>query len=260
MNETYPIGFGVLFCIMLSGLMSSTTTVAQPSTESLDFFKNAEVSIAGGINWTDANNSSLNISPFETDRAKVNHVSHNGLWKLGLGYSLFKEPLQQRQLFNALLLELNVYHSSGKIKGDVWQYRLPQFNNYKFNAPINSTRLMIDAKPGLLTWKSISPYPILGIGAAWNHIAYHESLRGIRIPSNSNLYLSSKTTTHVSYDLGFGARVGISEHITTSIEYLYTYLGNMTPSGRSDNHVRLASPPTFKVSTQAVLVGLTWKI
>ncbi len=127
--------------------------------------KKFEISAAGGADWYSVPDTSLIISPFETDSNNVAQITTNGAWKVGMGYYFFEDQLKQRDYLNHLLFEVNVYQTFTTLHGDVWQYELPQFNNYNFNAPITSTRLMLDAKPTLFTWKRVAPYMILGVGA-----------------------------------------------------------------------------------------------
>lgn len=221
--------------------------------------RNIEISVAAGPNWSHADNTSLVVSPYETDSIRVNHVSNSALWKIGAGYHFFAEQLAQKEFFNDLLLELNVYHSAETVKGNVWQYQLPQFNNYSFNAPYNSTRLMLDFKPGLYTWDHISLYPILGIGAAWNEVSYHENVTVAGVAANSFQSLANHTNASFAYDLGAGVNLNMNSNIVASLEYLYAHAGKMFPSGRATNGVALTAPPAFKIHSQSILLGLSWK-
>ena len=155
---------------------------------------------------------------------------------------------------------MDIDQSAATVRGNVWQYQLPQFNNYSFRAPVTSTRLMIDAKPSLFTWHQISPYPILGIGLGINEISYQENVTGIGVAPNSAHSLSSKYNSNFVYDLGVGARLSLTANISASLEYLYTNLGKMSPSGTPTNNVALTSAPRFTIYNQAILFGLNWKI
>lgn len=221
--------------------------------------KNIEISLAAGPSWSHANNTTLTISPFETDSVRISQVTNATLWKVGVGFHALEKTLKNRQFINDLLLELNLYRSSETVRGNVWQYQLPQFDNYRFRTPVTSTRLMIDAKPGLFTWHQISPYPILGIGLGINKISYQESVIGIGVAPNSVHSLSNKSNSNFVYDLGVGARLTLTSNISASLEYLYTNLGKMSPSGTSTNNVALTSAPTFTIYNQTALVGLIWK-
>lgn len=63
-----------------------------------------------------------------------------------------------QRFFQTCLLELNLYQTYTTATGDVWQYELPPFDNFNFDLPVTSTRLMLDIKPHLLTWHHIT-YP-----------------------------------------------------------------------------------------------------
>lgn len=218
---------------------------------------NFEISAAGGPNWFNRHHTHLVISPFETDSNRTSAISNSGAWKIGLGYSLFDEQLASRPYFNHLLLEMNVYHESATAKGSVWQYKLPQFNNYNFRAPLSSTRLMFDVKPGLFTWSRVSPYLILGVGATWNGVSYHEVASQADIDPASALSLSRKTNTHVAWDAGAGLKVALSDCLFATAEYVYAFLGHGSPAHRSTNAVALAQPPGFSFQTQSLLFGLS---
>lgn len=222
--------------------------------------KNIEISVAAGPNWTHANNTNLVVSPYETDSVRTNSVSNSALWKVGIGYHPFEKKLKKRQFINDLLLELNLYRSTATVRGNVWQYQLPQFNNYSFRAPLTSTRLMLDVKPSLFKWHKISLYPILGIGVGMNDMSYHESVTGIGVDPNSAESLSRKTNTNFVYDLGVGVRVMLTTHLIASLEYLYTDLGKVSPNGSPANNVALTSAPSFTMYSQAILFGLNWKV
>ena len=113
-------------------------------------------------------NTHLVVSPYESDTNQINKISTNGAWKVGVGYYLFENTLQHQHYLNHLLVEANVYQTFTTLNGSVWQFGLPEFNNYNFKTPVTSTRLMFDVKPTLFSYYRVSPYAILGVGATWN--------------------------------------------------------------------------------------------
>lgn len=219
-----------------------------------------QFSAAGGFNWVKSNNNNLYVSPFETDSNRIIGISNQPSWKVGAGYSLFQDLLSQRNWLSALLLELNFYHSAATIKGDVWQYQLPQFNNYSFRAPFISNRLMIDVKPTLFTFHTVSPYLIMGAGVTWNTMSYNQSVTGVDVNPASYISLGKHTHTQVAYDLGFGVNKTITNHLSASVEYLYTSLGKASPASNPNNSITIDHSPTFTLRNQAVLFGLNWKL
>jgi opacity protein-like surface antigen len=221
---------------------------------------NFELSAAVGPNWAQTSSTHLVVSPYETDSVLVNNISNYAFWKIGVGYHFFTEKLQQRSFFNDLLVELNLYQSWFTVTGDVWQYQLPQFNNFTFKAPITSTRLMLDVKPTLITVRHISFYPILGVGNSWNNVAYNEVVSGQDVPDGSNYLLNTSANSNFAFDVGVGLRADFNEHISASVEYLYTNLGNVTSTGTSKNSDPIIATPTFNIYNQGLLLGLSWKL
>lgn len=230
------------------------------SAAPLTNYNNIQFSAAGGANWYNVSNTSLVISPFETDSTRVNSISTNGAWKAGVGYYLLEDTLSQRAYLNHLLLEANVYQTYTTLSGNVWQFQLPEFNNYSFRAPITSTRLMLDVKPSLFTWSRVSPYAILGVGATWNSVSYHETIKAPDVSPDSALSLSNNTTRQVAWDVGAGLSVSITDYLSATAEYIYTFLGHGSPANRPGNNIRLAAAPSFSLQTQSLLFGLSLRL
>lgn len=250
--------FGAL--LMIGIIPSQAGTMGDISAPNA-WYKHVEVSAAGGVNWFNTKNTSLEISPYEVDSdVAVNQVSNNGTWKVGVGYYLFEDMLAERAYLNHLLFEVNVYQITGSINGDVLQYQTTQFNNYSFNAPFTSTRLMFDFKPSLYSWQHVSLYPILGIGVTWNKLSYHETITGTDVIADSQLTLGAHTKTQVAGDVGVGVAAMLTEHLTGFAEYVYGFLGNSSPAGSSANGVPLMSAPSFSFQTQSLLFGLSLKL
>lgn len=249
--------FSILLCLLGFSCFSNTNAVFAAN---LPLSMSAiQVSAAGGVDWINTNNTNLIITAFETDSVKVRHTQYGAVWKLGVGAYFFQNVLCCHQYLNQLLLELNYYHSEATIDGDVWQYELPQFNNYSFRAPHASDRLMLDLKPTLFTWQHFSPYAILGAGFTWNKLSYRERVTGVGVDPTSFLSIGKNTTTNLAYDLGFGIKVDIQCNVSASLEYLYTYLGHASPNNTNTSLAVLSIPPKFNISTQSILLGVNWK-
>jgi opacity protein-like surface antigen len=137
-------------------------------------------------------------------------------------------------------MELNLYQSSETARGSVWQFQKPAFNNYSFSTPVSSTRLIFDIKPGLFTRYYLT-HPILGIGKAWNKVSYRESVTGAGVPPKSYNSLGSATQSNFACDLGVGVSLKMAGNLYATLEYIYSNLGNMTPSGTPGTSVALLS-------------------
>jgi opacity protein-like surface antigen len=218
-----------------------------------------EFSGAFGPNWTHSDSTHVTVSRYETDSVIENGVTNSSLWRLGVGYHFFEDQLKRNQFFTDLLLQLNVYQSSQSIHGTVLQYGLEQFDNYSFSAPVTSTRLIFDLKPGIFTAYRFTPYPIVGLGVSWNNVAYNEAaLPGI--DPTTAYELGVKSTCGFSYNLGAGFRVEVVPHFSVTAEYVYSYLGSGAPSGTAIPPTALFDTPSFILHSQAVLFGLNYKL
>jgi len=217
---------------------------------------NLEISGALGLNRYHVPDTDLVISPFETDRLKVNRRSTNAAWKAGAGYYFFEDRLSQQRYLNHLLFEVNVYQTSTRLSADVWQFGLAQFNNYKVRAPITSTRLMLDIKPGLFSWQRISPYAILGAGTVWNTVSYQDTATGGGIDPASALSLSKHTSNQAAWDLGAGFRVALTDDLSATAEYIYAFSGHGSPA----NGLNISTAPRFSLQTQSILLGFSLKL
>lgn len=205
-----------------------------------------EISGAGGVNWLNTANTQIGISSVETDSVRVNSTSADGAWKAGLGYFLLEDHL---------LVELNVYGVSSTVKGEVWQYQLPQFNNYRFSAPLSSTRLMLDFKPRPITWNQLTPYLILGAGASWNAASYDEKANNGIDPAGERS-LAKHTQTQWAWDIGVGFDYAFTDRISLTTEYIYAFLGDAMPQEGS----AIIAAPEFSYQVQSLLFGLSLKI
>lgn len=244
--------------LMYAGPAFDNSHATQASAEQR-FIDNLEISASLGSNRLRTHNTHLVISPFETDDNLVSSVGSKTAWKLGVGYYLWDQVPVQAAFLSRVLLELNVYHTANEIHGSTLQYELPIFNNYFFSAPIASTRVMLDFKPTLITVQNFSPYLILGVGNAWNSMAYYETAKD-GIDPTSVLLLSNHTTTRLVGDLGVGLSVSFNERLSANAEYIYSVLGNNHPSQIPAMQVSLMSPPSFSSQIYSILFGLSLKV
>ncbi len=242
--------------ILLSGCLFAAYAQANP----LEFLKNMEISVGAGPSWFTANNGLVQATAAEQDQAVVNNVSSGLLKKIGLGYHLFAQQLADRPYLNDLLVELNYYHVNSSINGVVNLSGDPDFNYWNFRAPLSSTRLMLDIKPSLFTYQHISPYPILGMGLAWNHLSFNETPTfQDASDQGADTHLAADTNRQITYDLGLGARYAISEHLHASIDYIYNWAGNLTTSTTAVTGNSVITAPSFTTRSQNILVNLSWR-
>ncbi len=151
-----------------------------------------------------------------------------------------------------------MYQTSTTFNGAVWQYGLPLFDNYTFQASTKSTRFMFDLKPYVWAWRSVIPYGIFGMGATLNTLSYHEQVAQTDIAEDSALYLSKNSTTHLAWDAGLGILFELTSRLNITAEYIYAYLYHANPA--KETTVHLMSPPSFLLQNQTFLFGLNLKL
>lgn len=217
-----------------------------------------ELSGALGGSMYSANNAFIQVSSVERDLDQVSRTSSNMLYSVGLGYHAFSKQLEKRHFLTGLLGQLNYYYSSSTVNGNVWAFQSPNSINYSFQAPMRTSRLMIDIKPEFFVYKGFTPYGVVGAGVAWSNMSYHES----PFPDNSPLgavSLQHHTNTTAAWDLGLGVSRPITENLNMSIEYLYTALGTLLPSVNATSQQTIVGAPGFSMQGQSVMARLSWR-
>jgi opacity protein-like surface antigen len=225
------------------------------------YLQDAEVAVGIGPAFYRVNKGHIIVTRAESDTLDPGNIPVRAEYRIGAGYYIFKHYFTPDSFFTSLLAELNLYHSSIVIKGVVLQDGQSDLDNYTFRAPFNSTALMLDFKPGFLPYKNFSPYAILGLGVAWNQIAYRDSPSESDIPNDSFIALATRTKQDFAYDLGLGIRYAIDKHYSCSLEYIYSHLGNAQPNSTpalSESAVNILITPTFTLYTQTVLFNFIY--
>jgi opacity protein-like surface antigen len=208
----------------------------------------------------------LGVTSSETDRlVQTNGNNWNTLAaQLGVGYVYYASnynPFSDKaQWFTAIEPELNGYYlGQSSIKGDVWRFSNPAFNDMTFNMPIESYRLMLDGALTVVTKKQYSLYAIGGIGNAWNRIGYSDADRNGIPCTDQFLNFNSTTRSSFAWELGAGLSYAFNNRFALSLEYLYADLGSVkTPDTGFTGAITapVLVPASFKLTSQAALLGL----
>ena len=225
-----------------------------------------EVIGALGIAKLDAGNSTLGVTSSETDRlVQTNGNNWNTLaGQLGAGYVYYFRNAQRYsdhvQWFPSIEPELNLYYlSSNSIKGNVWRFNSPAFNDLTFDIPIRSTRLMLDAALTVAAWKKLSIYAIGGIGNVWNRVGYSDTDNSGNPCPDQRLKLNSNTNSHFAWEAGAGLAFAFNDRVALSLEYLYASLGTVETAATGNTGTITAPvivPAHFNLKSQTGLLGL----
>ncbi|MCX7125746.1 MAG: hypothetical protein NTU49_08425, partial [Gammaproteobacteria bacterium] len=207
---------------------------------------------AAGIAQVQAGNAQLGVTSSETDKLVQTNKGWNSFaGQLGLGYVFYARHAQRYsqkiQWFPSTEPELNAYYLGlNDIKGDVWRFNNANFNQLNYKTPINSTRLMFDEAVTIVSKKWLSLYAIGGVGAAWNHVGYSDSDKGLSCP-DQRLVLNSNTSSNFSWEAGGGLSFLLGKRVSLTLEYLYTDLG--TGQTSSSTAILVASENSCSTST-----------
>lgn len=192
----------------------------------------------------------------ETDslHPNKNHQQEDFTWGFGAAYR-FMPPAVTRNLLHDISLGLDFMYFQTNQKGYTWLYEQPAYNNYTYQLPIDSLRLLVDSEWSFHSLLRPYLFPFIegGIGFARNTASYNDSPL---IANTEGLSINSNAQYQFSYTVGGGVKILLPFNTELSVRYLYADLGNATTS--SNASVPLAAPITIPLSTQTWLAGLTY--
>lgn len=244
---SYRIGTGVL--------LGALSLSAQSQV-----WQGLELTGALGNSWYHSNNSTIQITTDEEDLNKVSSLPSNISFSVGVGTHLLPDLFQGQRAVTGLATQLNYYYGVSSVKGDVWGFSSPDVDNWTFRAPFSSSRLMLDLKPEFYRYKGVTPYGILGVGAAWTQMSYHEDPLSSDVALASAVTLNGHSNITVAYDLGVGLSTPLTSQLDIAVEYLYTSIGQLSPSNYFTSLQSMVRPPSFAVSSQNLMLRLNWKM
>lgn len=220
-------------------------------------FSGPQISVYGGFTNTKISPSNLQFFG-ETDSLvpspnQKHQTDFN--WGFGAAYRWVMPQYPQFNLLHDVSLGLDFYYFFSKQHGEVWQFQQSMFNNYMYQLPIHSARLLVDTEWTLHPIGTrLFPFIEGGIGFAANTINYSNApLPGI----TGGFWLNSSNTQYqFSYTVGLGAKFLIIPQMTLSIRYLYADLGYAVTG--TAGTAPLINPISVPLTTQAGLIGLTY--
>lgn len=193
----------------------------------------------------------------ETDSLNPKNPRHqqtNVTWGFGTAYRLPPATFAL-QLLQEISIGPDFMYFQTNQKGDTWLFEQSIYNNYNYQLPITSLRLLADTEwtfqPLLRSY--LFPFIEGGIGFARNTARYEDYPL---IANTSGLSIDSHTQYQFSYTVGGGVKWLLPYHTELSFRYLYADLGNATTSTHAS--VTLAAPITIRLTTQTWLAGLTY--
>lgn len=230
-----------------------------------------EVLAGLGISKLDADDGKFGVTASETDTL---HQTNSQSWssydgQLGIGYVYYLDNTiptcsNDLQWFPTIESEINIYELvSNSIDGDVFRFGSSSFNDFSFDIPVHSTRLMFDAALTIASMQQASVYVIGGIGTAWTRLSYHERPKNTPCPDQTVTFKNASSNSHYAWELGAGITYGFTDMMGVSFEYLYTHFGNVSVSGNATTGSITApviSNPSLNLSSQTAMIVLHYAI
>lgn len=232
--------------------------VTAPWAANLSHFDRSGMQLSGYAGATQISINPSTLQGFnETDSLHPNdgHYQQTDVtWGFGTAYR-FVLPNFPRNIIHDMSAGLDFLYFQTTQKGQTWLFEQPLYNNYTYQLPISSLRLMADSE---WTFRSLlRPYlfPFIegGIGFARNTASYADSPL---IPDTTGLTIYTDVQYQFAYTAGAGIKFLLPCNGQLSVRYLYADLGNATTS--SNASVSLAAPITIRLTTQTWLAGLTY--
>jgi opacity protein-like surface antigen len=262
-----------LTCLLLSSSVLAYSSSKKPTHTNykgevpftLEDPNHFEVIAGLGISAIDADDSYLAITSNETDKLVQtnNHRWNTLVGQLGAGYVFFfPNKLRfspETQWFTSLEPELNFYYAANQVKGDIYRFSDPNFNDFTYKTTITTSRLMLDAALTIVARSAYSLFVIGGIGNSWSTVGYHDTQDAGASCSVSALSNHDKHRSHFAWELGAGVAYAFNDKVNLSLEYLYTDFGTMDLSGTLQNTALTTTQTaqsSFNLNTQAVLLDL----
>jgi opacity protein-like surface antigen len=204
----------------------------------------------------------LELLPYEigpyadtfTDQTGGNSVT----WGVDAKYRFrLHEPASKHYIVDSIGVGADIFQiTSLNQTGNVLQFGMPEFENFKYTLNLQSTRFMADFDLDFHPIaKRFIPFIEAGLGAAVTTVGYQS--KPIPPLAGPNFELVDETSWTFAYQAGAGIKYVVNTHLILSLHYLYANMGKVDTSTNGDLST-LAKPMTVDLSSQNLLFGLTF--
>lgn len=178
----------------------------------------------GGTFHAVANNSYVDTGDnWPADRYHNNHTNGEFTFSVSGGYQWLKETVW----FPAYSLGARyVYTRPASTHGTVFQFNLPQFDNYRYQYKIQRQNLLGVGKINLYRYHQVMPYLTAGLGLSGNRLTRFVEYPRQGIEPRTMPGFQNKTLHQFSYILGAGVDYVITHRLWTGVEYNFGNYGH----------------------------------
>jgi opacity protein-like surface antigen len=223
------------FCIIFLSILSSATQAAVTTHNGNSWFVGAGI----GRSWLNLSNNSTSVAngsfapaPYNVDYFTVKTPSPQSQAQVDIGYRWHKD--RKYIPYYALLLQYRHYLST-YVKGNVYQYSQPEFENYNYQMQYFADLLTLNGKINLFEYKSIMPYLALGVGFVCNHLNNYAETPLANVTPRTNPGYSGNTNTNFAMTLGLGVDVKLTKNVWATLGYEYLAQQNNISTGNGSN-------------------------
>ncbi len=250
-----------------TALMAMTSGLAyadeddEDEWEYIPFF---EFIAMGGIANLDADDASIDVTRSETDRLVQTDDDDWENWtgRLGIGYNYpLTDEFNHEELvwFPIITPQLNFYYLNGDTEGEIQRFEDPSNTPENFDMEFISKRVMFDLSLTLATYEHVSVYVLGGAGVSWNDVDFSSHLNGSFDCGCelTPLSLEAEDSSSFAYEFGAGINYAVFDHLTLSVEYLFTGITDVQLGDSDTEETDLVFGGTdMDINTQAVLAGI----
>ncbi|QMT60009.1 outer membrane protein [Legionella sp. PC997] len=217
------------------------------------------ISLGGGAQFpelnshTKVNNGSGFPAPYSADRYSIRD-NNGGVVAVSAGRRWQNESIWFPSYSLSIFWQ---YFFTTHISGEITQYSLPQFTNYKYNLDFTSNLLLASGKINVMRYGIFSPFINGGIGSSFNNASnYNESAFAGVTPRVSPEFRNSNTS-EFAYNIGAGVDVQLLPQLFLSVGYIFQDLGPLA-SGNGVNTWTGESLTLGSYRTNEVLITATY--
>ncbi|MFC3908510.1 outer membrane protein [Legionella dresdenensis] len=232
-----------------------TATMLLPLTayaNSAGYFTDWLLSGSFGIYQYESGTKNLQyvVTELETDRMIQRTSRHAPMFGVAL-----KKPVYQNTYLQGLSIGPALYYQRANFTGAVLQYDDWLFNNYNYNMGGNVYNGFIEAEALLKPfYKAISPVVVLGVGASYARLDYHDYPAYSDVAEEGRMKTSGHSNAKFAFEAGAGIAFPLLSNLKGRLNYLYqntgrtttqiynaTGIANVSISNRMDSHNLLFS-------------------
>lgn len=117
------------------------------------------------------------------------------------------------------------YALPAEVSGTIFQYSLPQFENYNYQYKIQRQSFLGIIKADIYRYQNVMPFFSLGLGLSANRANHYREVAINQVTPRVSPGFQAKTDTHFSYTLGTGIDYVIKNNLWLGLEYNYGHFG-----------------------------------